>query len=192
MVNRRRPFVAWAFLSLVPILACTNDKDLGGRDRSPDGGNEPGLDADDDADDDGGAGTSDTGAASSVDAGGADPFGKTSAGESCNPSTFPAATTSCSIPGFYVITEADCSNTACGDPLEIYQWMGSVTLTGTRVKITDGDARLMTCTLSTNCDCLSDSTLYRFGESGFIATQRSTCRDPDGGQFYYLTKGIRQ
>lgn len=190
-MSRLDPWFFAVSLALLPVVACTNEEDLGDRSAAAgDAGTATGDGSDTPRDNDGPDGSPESGAPDS----GGDSFGKTAAGESCNPSSFPAAGGSCSIPGAYTINEVGCTGGACGSvPAPDYQWTGAITVTGTEVKITNGSNRLLKCQLTTACDCVSSGgSLYRFTSTGFLSAGKDDCVADPGITHYYLVKGTKQ
>ncbi|MBX3192202.1 MAG: hypothetical protein KF819_34755 [Labilithrix sp.] len=175
----------------VAFAGCTNEEDLGGRSAGSDGaapsgdGSSPGSDPD-------ASTASDSGAKDSART---DFFGRTAAGESCNPAEYPPATTSCAIAGQYTVTESWCQGGVCGaapPSADAYQWLANVTVTGTEVRLTNGTNRLLRCQLETACDCRSSSgDLTRFTSSGFVSLGKTACPGSPDAMLYSRDVGVK-
>lgn len=183
MMRYSKLWIAALSLATVAFAGCTNEEDLGGRSAALDGGAEdrPAADAGNNA-------TSEAGVAR--DAGEDDTFGKTNAGESCDPSKFyPPATTTCSIPGAYAVSEDDCTGGTCGPLTDTYRWQAAVTVSGTEVTLTNGTDRRYSCQLTTACDCLTKGgRLIRFTSTGFFELGKADC---GSGESHYVAKGTK-
>lgn len=181
-------FVSFVSVSLVLVVGCTNEEDLGGRE--------------------GDAGATDgetsapTGEAASPrppdEAGGPEGggFGTTAIGESCDPADYPPAPESCRIPGLYDVVESWCAGGVCGSAApssDAYRWVAEVTVQGTEVTLTNGRDRLLRCKLDGACDCVrSSGSLIRFIPTGFVGLGKSDCPGSPGVTLYSRDVGKKR
>lgn len=119
----------------------------------------------------------------------------TPGGESCDSNAFPAAATTCTIPGQYQVTEETCTsnNPSCtAKPGATYVWTAQVTVSGLEVKMTDGNTRLVRYALDGECSGKSSSgrTLRFLPNGSFVAEYGSSCSTGDAQAG--LIKGVRK
>ena len=192
MTRYSKLWLAAFSISTLAVAACTNDEDLGGRSASSDGGIPTGYGSNPANDPDASRSSPDSG---SKDSGAMNLFGKTTAGESCNPGDYPPAPASCAIEGSYAVTESWCQGGACGaapPSADNYQWVAAVTVNGTEVKLTNGKDRLLKCQLKASCDCFrSSGSLIRFLGDGFVSLGQTECPGSAGVTLFSRDVGVK-
>jgi hypothetical protein len=122
---------------------------------------------------------------------------KTLAGRSCSWASVPAATTTCAIPGTYQVTESGCTSSLaeCRDRDIFnppYQWTATVTVSGTEVKLTNSNDRLIRCNLTAACECEKGRSKFRFFRDGFVELGHETCQQDQTKERLALKIGVKQ